>query len=297
MGINTLIILLFGGVGGALVLRDERRSPQDVIEDLSASEEPQSHRRLELARSEGTLVLSSELASMGLFTREESAKFLKRLKLIPFGAGFVVLLAFTLTSAADPVGTLLSGALGVLIGYLFSRRIVERKKARFQRDINFHLPLVMERIVMAVESGLDIVPSIKAIAELEETAKDPITKLLRLVSRLTESGLPFDESLSIVSTAIDSSALRHTFVHLGLAHKEGGDIMLPLRELSDATQLYFQEVVEEEIAKIPVKATLPLVITFAGLVLFFLTIPIVQLSTLASDAMVGHEDGLTLSGQ
>jgi hypothetical protein len=76
-------------------------------------------------------------------------------------------------------------------------------------------------------------------------------------------------------------------VHLSLAHKEGGELIRPLRELSDATQLSYQERVEEEIAKLPVKAVLPLVITFTGLIICFLTVPLVQVSSLTQKVSQG----------
>jgi hypothetical protein len=40
--------------------------------------------------------------------------------------------------------------------------------------------------------------------------------------------------------------------------------------------------VEEEIAKLPVKAVLPLVLTFAGLIVCFLTVPLIQVGSLTS---------------
>ena len=40
--------------------------------------------------------------------------------------------------------------------------------------------------------------------------------------------------------------------------------------------------IEEEIAKLPVKAVLPLILTFAGLIVCFLTVPFVQVGAIAS---------------
>jgi hypothetical protein len=59
-------------------------------------------------------------------------------------------------------------------------------------------------------------------------------------------------------------------------------LVRPLKELSDATQTAYQEVVEEEIAKLPVKAVLPLILTFAGLIVCFLTVPFIQVGVIAS---------------
>ena len=105
--------------------------------------------------------------------------------------------------------------------------------------------------------------------------------------KLTEAGLPFSDALEYVAEKIESSPLRHAFIHLGVAHKEGGEIVAPLRELSDSTQLYFQESIEEEIAKMPVKATAPLLCTFAGLLIFFLASPLVQIISFIAKAKPG----------
>jgi hypothetical protein len=84
---------------------------------------------------------------------------------------------------------------------------------------------------------------------------------------------------------VECSALRHAFIHLAVAYSEGGELVMPLRELSDSTQLYYQESIEEEIAKMPVKVTLPLLCTFAGLIIFFLTTPLVQVLEMTSRAL------------
>ena len=138
---------------------------------------------------------------------------------------------------------------------------------------------------MAVQAGLDILPALKVIEEIESAGRkpskieeiDPVTRLLALVVRYTEAGLSFEQSLREVAGAVKSNALRHSFIHLAVAQKEGGELIYPLRELSDATQLYFQENIEEHIAKMPIKATMPLLLTFAGLIISFLTGPVIQI--------------------
>ena len=152
---------------------------------------------------------------------------------------------------------------------------------------------------MAVQAGLDIMPAIKAIVDLEDravqtheqtelvvSALDPVSRLLKMVYQLTEAGLGFEQSLREVAGLVDCSALRHAFVHLAVAQKEGGELVMPLKELSDATQLYYQESIEEDIAKLPVKATMPLVCTFAGLIICFITAPLLQVMSLTSQAVV-----------
>lgn len=178
-------------------------------------------------------------------------------------------------------------------GILIDGRVTEFQKQKSVQEVEYFIPIIMERLVMAVEAGLDIIPAIKVLVDLEEKALgylgkdslDPVSALFKKVITLTERGIAFDEALKITSEEAIAYSIKHAFIHLAIAFKEGGELVSPLRELSDATQLHFQESVEEEIAKLPVKATLPLVVTFAGLMTFFLASPLVQIISFAEKAV------------
>lgn len=178
--------------------------------------------------------------------------------------------------------------LGLLAGFLYSEFQSRQLEELIKKNIVFYLPIVMERIVMAVQSGLDILPAIKTIEEIERLSTennhqidfskiDIVTRLFGKVINFTEAGSSFEQSLHEVANSINCNILRHCFIHLAVAQKEGGELIYPLRELSDATQLYFQESVEEEISRMPIKATMPLLLTFAGLIISFMTGPVIQI--------------------
>jgi type II secretory pathway component PulF len=131
----------------------------------------------------------------------------------------------------------------------------------------------MERVVMAVGAGLDIIP---ALSEAARKGEDPVSDIFRSIVTLSEGGLRVEHALRMTADTVSSTAVKHAFIHLALAYKQGGEIVRPLKELSDATQTQYQESVEEEIAKLPVRAVLPLILTFTGLIVCFLTVPIVQ---------------------
>jgi type II secretory pathway component PulF len=144
----------------------------------------------------------------------------------------------------------------------------------------------MERIVMAVQSGLDLLSALRVLQDFSTAdVRDPVTVIFSEVLSLTESGFTFESALDSVGRRVEAPALRHAFIHLAVTHAEGGELTSPLRELSDSTQLYYQESVEEEIAKLPVKVTMPLLCTFAGLIIFFLTTPIMQVLEMTSRAI------------
>jgi Flp pilus assembly protein TadB len=195
------------------------------------------------------------------------------------GAAIAVVLAVMFIKVT-PGSLLVAIGIGVAAGELYaSRRKEAREKLRL-RKMEFYLPTVMERIVMAVGSGLDIVP---ALREASHKAKDPVSELMRWIVNLSESGTPVEAAFEMASQQRVTSSVKHACIHLGLAYRQGGEIVRPLKELSDATQVAYQETVEEQIAKLPVKAVLPLVLTFTGLIVCFLTIPLMQIGSITKE--------------
>ena len=191
---------------------------------------------------------------------------------------------------------LVSTGIGIAIGVIINERRREGEALQKIKSIEYFLPLIMERLVMAVEAGLDVIPALKTVVEIEkqQTAflmarghrqtPDEVTIAMNLVLSRTEKGQKFEDALKEVAATYNCPTLYHAFLHLGVAQREGGELISPLKELSDATQLQYQDSVEEEIAKLPVKATAPLVLTFAGLILFFLSSPLVQIISFAAKA-------------
>lgn len=242
---------------------------------------------------------NTALEDAGFLTLKEQEEFIRLQRIFIFLTILTTLFARTTLGFYSISGMLPLILIAASLSYLASRYYLAIAARNFLQLIEFHLPIVMERIVMAVESGLDVIPAIGVILELEnkkgvmrdQSGKDPVTKILDIVYKLSQAGMPFEQALLDASSRIKSHALKHAFVHLGLAQREGGELLGPLRELSDATQLYYQESIELEIAKMPVKATMPLVLTFAGLMIFFISTPLVQISNITEGA-ISHEGGI-----
>jgi type II secretory pathway component PulF len=153
--------------------------------------------------------------------------------------------------------------------------------------MEFYLPTVMERVVMGVGSGLDVVP---ALREAARGGQDPISELFRWIVTLSERGTPVEEAFELASQQKVTPSVKHACIHLGLAYRQGGEIVRPLKELSDATQVAYQEGVDEQIAKLPVKAVLPIVLTFTGLIVCFLTVPLIQVGSTTAKVMDGSAE-------
>ena len=289
MNENATFILLLAALGCAgflLIVLSARRSALDVLNDLDDEPETQKTFSGTLSCKLGGGALD-ELAQAGLFSNEAKKAFLLRGRLYPvlFAGGMISAKELLLPGKPDTLPAV--AILGLSVGYLLQRSRLGRAKARYMKSLEFYLPVVMERLVMAVQSGLDITAALGAIVALEqgegeddsekEKTIDPVTRLLFSVHGLAEGGLTFEQALRRVAEHVECSAVRHAFIHLAVAHAEGGELVKPLKELSDSTQLCYQESVDEQIAKLPVQATLPLLCTFSGLILCFITPPIMQL--------------------
>ena len=278
------------------ILRQTKRKAIDVADDLYDFESD-----LEFSTNSDSKKrddISKELSAGIFLDKKEKEKFEFKKKFVP------LVLIFVLGSVSlflpDPSlkKVIIFSGIGLCIGYIYGKSLERKAQENFTSDITFYLPIVMERIVMAVQAGLDIIPALKVVSDLDKKtrnqarknpeAEDPVTRLMSLVVKLSDSGIGFEQALNDVVSAVDSSPLKHAFIHLGLAQREGGELIMPLKELSDSTQLYFQESVEEEVAKLPVKATMPLLCTFAGLIVCFITSPLIQILEITANTSLSN---------
>ena len=278
--INTILIVITSLAGLFIFINSGRRTAQDVLDDLHIEDLKSEEVEID-AFEDKKKQKKDEYRQMGLIDKQAIKNFELKLKLIPIGFVISSLFIRILSGNTSIKGLLLTMLFSFAAGVLYTARLKNKYKEKYKYEMNFFLPLTMERLVMAVQAGQDILPAIGVILDVEKNKQaskiDPICQLLSQVKDLSDAGLSFDKSLYQVAESIDNGALRHAFIHLALAHKEGGELVTPLRELSDSTQIFYQETVEEEIAKLPVKATMPLLLTFAGLIICFITSPIIQI--------------------
>lgn len=268
-------------LGTIALIRSQRRSALDVAGDLST-------------QMESVATTKNSVSKPRQFKKNEAGKGAEQAYALIASAAVVG--AYSLIGSPSFPALLVAGGLTIVVISSYLKRKNQGAQAQRIREIEFFLPIIMERIVMAVQSGFDVLGSIKIVIEYDAQRRahafhasqkkvDPVTELLAEVCQLAEAGRGLEDSLNEVAGRIHCPALRHAFIHLALAHKEGGELVMPLRELSDSTQAYYQESVEEEIAKMPVKATFPLLLTFAGLIIFFLIPPLIQVVDMTSKAV------------
>lgn len=291
--LNALIVATAGAIVWFALKHNSNREAEETLADLG-DDSPGMDEGVEEVSKRFHLDPNDKLSAIGLFSTAERRQFERagrRIPLLGIGIAALPYVAF----GGRNLSTLFAVSVaGFLVAYIVSGSRYRRRKQKFLKELEYHLPLATERIVMAVEAGLDILPGLEAVLAVERpdsgetddaVPANPVSRLLDVVCRLTSAGLSFEKSLHAVAGAVECPALRHAFIHLAVAYHEGGEVIVPLRELSDATQLYYQESLEEVVAKLPVKATMPLLCTFAGLIICFITSPLIQVMKVAMKAM------------
>ncbi len=176
-------------------------------------------------------------------------------------------------------------AIGISAGYIGGRVIINSAAPDEEKGVLLNLPMTLEKLLIAIQSGLDVVPALQVVSTTPELP-NPASRAFQQVVLLIEGGAAVEAALEQVASASRSIPLKHVLLHLKVAHSRGGDLTFPLRELADATQVTYEQTIEEEIAVMPIKATAPLLCTFLGLLIIFLTGPIIGVVTAAQSEKI-----------
>jgi tight adherence protein C len=158
------------------------------------------------------------------------------------------------------------GVAGVFIGYALPLSWLERKVRARQEETLYYLPLVIEQISIGVSSSLDIGPCISEVIRMaaERDKHNPITEMFVHVEKLMRSGLNLETALVDVGEVNGQTEVKHAFMFLAQCSKHGGEVSKQLQELADSVMVQRQVFIEGRIASLPVKATGPLAMVFAG---------------------------------
>ena len=203
----------------------------------------------------------------GMFWEKEQKNFDRLRVLLPV-AGSLVIGAFSFYLAGVDLGLpgLLIGALGGLAapGFILDHRIRQRHD-----DIMFYLPLAIEQISIGVSSSLDIGPCVQRVVMMadERDTHNVVTELLRLVQQYVKSGISLEEALTEVGVRSGHTELKHTFLALGQVARHGGEVSKQLQELATAVASHRETDIEARIAKLELKATMPVGLAFCGFII------------------------------
>jgi Flp pilus assembly protein TadB len=210
--------------------------------------------------------ISTKLFKAGFFTAEDRRKFL-RMRIISFVVFLILVpLAFFLVTRKADFTFVVSIFLGAIVGITMPMSWLEKQIRKRADEVLYYLPLVIEQVSIGVSSALDVGPCISYIVEMtnERDSHNAVTEMFVHVEKLIKSGLSLQDSLVEVGTANGTNEVKHAFMFLAQCAKHGGEVSKQLQELADSVMTQRQVHIEGKIAALPVKATGPLAMVFAG---------------------------------
>ena len=221
-------------------------------------------------RSKGRSLSSKEdlevkLFKAGWYAPSDKARF-TQIRIACFVISIIVGPVGLYLLKPKPILVLLGLIIGLIIGVFAPMSYLDRLIRKRHEEIFYFLPLVIEQVSIGVSSSLDIGPCVSNIVEMadERDSHNPVTELFVHVEKLLRSGMSLEEALVEVGEANGMNEVKHTFLFLAQCSKHGGELSKQLQELADSVTVQRQVHVEEKITALPVKATGPLSMVFAG---------------------------------
>lgn len=209
--------------------------------------------------------ISTKLFKAGFYTAADRQSFLRK-RIISFSVSIIVLPVGLYLVTSNPMLSFLGIILGAIVGFTLPMSWLERQIRAREEDVMYFLPLVIEQVSIGVSSALDVGPCITHIVEManERDSHNPVTEMFTHVEKLIRSGLSLEEALVDVGEANGMTEVKHAFMFLAQCAKHGGEVSKQLQELADSVMMQRQVQVEGKITALPVKATGPLAMVFAG---------------------------------
>lgn len=209
--------------------------------------------------------LGTKLFRAGFFTADDKRRFLI-IRMVSLGVAGILVPAGLYLFTGQVMFALIGLLLGCLIGFTLPMSWLERQIRSREEDILYYLPLVIEQVSIGVSSSLDVGPCITNIIQManERDSHNPVTEMFIHVEKLMRSGLNLEGALGEVGEANGMPEVKHAFMFLAQCAKHGGEVSKQLQELADSVMVQRQVQVEAKITALPVKATGPLAMVFAG---------------------------------
>ena len=206
--------------------------------------------------------IDEQLFMAGKFSALEREDYLKKRKLAPIVFGFVGVVIGTVLGGVQQVA--LMGLVGVLLGAYIPIMMLRRWVEEQHKEIEYHLPLLIEQIAIGVSSSLDIGPCLSQIVQLsdERDSHNATTRLVKYALYYVKSGVSLEEALIEVGHMSGQPEFKHSLLALSQVSKFGGEISKQLQDLAESVANQREAKVEATIKKLELKASGPVAIVF-----------------------------------
>jgi Flp pilus assembly protein TadB len=258
-------------------LVDRLSSLQSIRLEKSSTEFDSSLQKL-LKDIELQKELEPRLSLAGYITQAEQNR-IKKVRV-----WFIVILTVLVATISFVTWGLIGGLIGLVGGLyvscvVFISWISYRKKDSI-RSIYYELPLVLEELVLLIESGLSLFPAMEEVCysgNMKHSKKQNtlVRKTLRSAYQLATYGLPISQAFEQVARVCPYPVLRHVMLHLDISSSVGGELLYSIQSLSEQVHREWKLAVETRIKRLENLVVFPVFISVMGLMLLTAAVPLV----------------------
>lgn len=154
---------------------------------------------------------------------------------------------------------------------------LRRAEKHFNQQLLSELPLVLESMILLVESGVGVLPALEQVTKSSQflPSRSPAKQTLLAVYQLSEGGLPFSQALGEVAKVVTQPVLRHVLLHLDVSGVQGGELAPALRALAHHTHIEWRLAVEHRVSQLENYVVFPVFLAVIGLMFLTAAVPLV----------------------
>lgn len=194
-----------------------------------------------------------------------------------FIISFFFSLNFIEANIRNIIFTLFASFYASLLGLTLLKKYFKEKA---QRDVLLQTPLMLESLILLVESGLGIIPAMQELIKQQSNlSKQNNIPFLHLeeVYRLSSAGFTFSDAVKQVSANTDFGVLRHCLIHLDCSQSEGGKLIPSLINLANYSHSEWKLNSEAKVRRLENLVVFPVFTAVIGLMLLVSAAPLVPL--------------------
>lgn len=223
--------------------------------------------------------LDARLSQAGYIDLDEQL----RVKKVRLGVGILVLLTsvfLSLSYFGKPIPVVVTGVLSLYCFFVAWVIWLKLKTSDVVRSAYFDLPLILEELILLVESGLGLFPALERVCAFDKSdfiGGDPgvCRKVFKKAYSLAVCGMPVGQAFETVSRATDCVPLKQVLIHLDVSSGVGGELLTSLRALSEQVHKEWKLSVETRVKRLENLVVFPVFMAVMGLLLLTAAVPIV----------------------
>ena len=179
----------------------------------------------------------------------------------------------------DAIGIAIGSVVAIYLFLLILTLFSKVRSASEKKEVLAELPVLLESLILLVESGLGILPAIHKLLDVSGTAVKPKSArfYLQLVHELSNRGMPFAAALELVANRCPYPTLRHFFLHLDIGANVGGKLGDSLRSLAHHAHQEWKLSVEGRVRRLENLVVFPVFGSVIGLMLTTAAVPLIPL--------------------